>query len=354
MTKIIGFDSLTTEQIRDAKKLVMQNVLQAPEINNLIQIFPGIVGAQKIGLVGEFGLMGKAAQGCAGTPQTASLGVNNDKYWSVKAWEIFLRECWKDYEATLGEYSFKKGISRADLTGTDIMVVFVDRLTTAIKKMIIQKVFFNDTAAAPIGGTPSGNLTAGTDETFFTLFDGLWKQAFTIGTDHALQKVAIAANAEATYALQKSALTPTLAWGYLESMILAAKTAVRYKEGVNIMLTQYFYDMACKYVRDKSISDTYINMVDGIGLLKVDGIPVVPQPIMTEIIDLYYNTGTAWYRPHRGLLTYKSNLGVAVPGNSIIEDITLLPNPYDEYFYIKGGDSMDAKIIDDDDIVVAF
>ncbi len=355
MAKTIGFEDLLPADLIAASNIVKKEIVNAPELRNMHQITPNVRASKKIVITGEMGLIGKASQGCGGTPQSNSVYINTDKYWAPKEWEFYLRECWKDYAPTFAQYSFNKGVKRADLTSTDILNILLDKLTPAIKKMFIRFVWFGDTAANAVdGASPAGILTSGTDETYFTLIDGIWKQARAIIAAAPARKINIAANEQTTYALQKSTLTPEIAWGIIRDAIFNTKTSVRYAPGIGGYATQYLFDMACQWISDKSIPDTFLNMVNGVKTLKAYGTPITAVPIWSEIIETYEDNGTYWNDPHRLIIYDKTNVQVACDGSTPLEDVVLLPNPYDKYFYMEGMDTIDAKIIKDDEIQVAI
>lgn len=151
MASIVNFNSFTfsAEQIRDINELVFDELLHAPDLEFIHQMFSGIVYDKEIGFIGKSGLVGKAGQGCS--PSVQDWNINTRKVtWTPKEWEIFLGECAQDIKATAAVYALNKGTRVDDLTDTDYMAILVKVLTGAVKDMLYRIVWFNDTDAANV------------------------------------------------------------------------------------------------------------------------------------------------------------------------------------------------------------
>ena len=139
-TSVFNFSA---EEIRDINELILEEILQAPELSVLHTIYPGVVTNKYIGFLGEGGIIGLPAQGCDPTPQQWKI-EGEQKLWEPKRWEVFLTECWADLENTMAIYAMNKGVDVGDLTNTDYMAVVVDILSKSIKKMIWRFCWFGD------------------------------------------------------------------------------------------------------------------------------------------------------------------------------------------------------------------
>ena len=87
--------TFTAEQVRSINELVFDDIINAPELQMLHTVFPGIVYDKEIGFIGEGGLVGVARQDCNPIPQDWKIETRKLK-WQPKSWEIRLEECFAD------------------------------------------------------------------------------------------------------------------------------------------------------------------------------------------------------------------------------------------------------------------
>lgn len=155
MASTIDFSTFnfSTEEVRQINELVMEDILQAPDLNILHTLYPGISSDKYVGFLGEGGLVGIAEQGCDPTPQSWSIPSRQLK-WEPKGWEVYLDECYKDIEQSMAIYAMNKGVEKADLTNTDYMAVVAEVLAGAIKKMVWRLVWFSDVDARNFTASP--------------------------------------------------------------------------------------------------------------------------------------------------------------------------------------------------------
>lgn len=352
MASIINFSnfSFTAEQIRDINELVFDELLHAPDVNFIHQMFSGIVYDKEIGFIGSAGLVGKAGQGC--NPSVHDFAVNTRKVtWTPKEWEVYIAECASDIKSTAAVYALNKGVRVDDLTDTDYMAIVVKVLTDAVKDFMYRLIWFNDTAAANVAD--GGNITAGVDVDYFNILDGLFKQIETAVTGGA-PSVSIAANGQNTKALQLSSLTPALAYQTLSDMYYAAPVEMRRTGKMMFVVTQTIADKYQQYLTDKGIESTYKNLVDGISSLTFLGVPVIPMPIWDNMIQSYNDLGSTYYKPHRALLIEKSNLAVGTPSEEAYGEFDVWYDKTSRKNYVLLKDKLDAKLLNEDRLVYGY
>ena len=340
-TSVFNFSA---EEIRDINELILEEILQAPELSVLHTIYPGVVTNKYIGFLGEGDIVGLPAQGCDPTPQQWKI-EGEQKLWEPKRWEVFLTECWADLESTMAIYAMNKGVDIGDLSNTDYMAVVVDILSKAIKKMIWRFCWFGDKDAANYNGSPAGIITDSVNTDYFQLIDGFWKQLQAVAPSGNKQRVTIGANAAATQDLQYSTLTGQMAYETLSKLHLAAPVVLRSQPDLMFACTQSMVDGYMQYLEGKDIECTYVNLTEGVKALNFRGIPVVAFPIWDEMIQSYENNGASLNNPHRAVLTTKSNLAIGVAENSVLDEIKVWYEPKEDRCYMRSRDSIDAKVL---------
>jgi hypothetical protein len=343
MSAIIDFTNFefTAEQIRDVNDLIFDEILQAPEITLITTLYPGIVFDKEIGFIGEGGLVGKKRQGCDPQPQQWKVGTRVVT-WEPKGWEILIKECWTDLEATAAVYALKTGVDIADFTDSDYYAIIVQVLSQSIKKFIIRLFWFNDTDAELVDD--GGIITDGTDLDYFNILDGLFKQLLAQIAVNPKQRVVISENAGASYTAQQ--LSPANVKDYLQKLKFNAPITLRGRRtSAFIACTQSFYDAWEAYLEGKELETTYANLVNGQNVLTYSGIPLIPMPIWDEIIAQYEDTGKKLNNPHRALYVIKEVLAVGVDGTDSFEKMNTWYEKKERAVYTELMGKADAKLL---------
>lgn len=169
----INLDNLhfTADELRSLNELVVEKVLEAPELSKYHTLVTGIKNDKRIGTIpGTFGLIGKAAQSCNPVAQCYELPAS-EKTWSPKYLEVIIDMCIDELNDTLMKLAVKCGTDVFDLTKTEIFTFIENILAKDLSKMVFRHAWFGDTNAAQF---PVGNLTPGIDLAFFNVIDGFW------------------------------------------------------------------------------------------------------------------------------------------------------------------------------------
>lgn len=352
MASIVNFStfSFSAEQIRDINELVYDELLHAPDIDFIHQMFSGIVYDKEIGFITGSGLVGIKGQGCSPTAQDWAVSTRK-VVWEPKEWEVFISECADDIKETAAVYALNKGTRVDDLTDTDYMAIIVKVLADAVKDFMYRLIWMNDTAAANVSA--SGIITNGVSTTYFDIIDGLFKQLETAVTGGA-PSVAITANAALTKALQLSGMTDTAAYQLLSDMYYASPVQMRGKGNMRFLVTQTIADAYQQYLTGKGIESTYKNLVDGVQSLNFLGVPVIAMPIWDNMIQAYNDLGTTFYKPHRAVLIEKANLAVGTPSEEAYGEFDIWYDKTSRKNYVLIKDKLDAKLLDDKRLVYGY
>lgn len=354
MTKSFNLPSISAKDVLTFTEMVQEDFLKAPVIADYATVFPNIPYNTNIAIPQEIGLIGLADQGCNPTYTNQSVAVTT-KQWTPKAWSVNWGECYNDYIGTLVEPQFNVSPNRPDLINTELVDFLLGRFSPALERMMMRFLWFNDTAAALVTASPAGVITAGQTIGYWNVYDGYFKQLYDICTTTPARRTTIAANAQATYSLQDSQLSTTLAYTYLLNTTYDCNNIVKENIGKYFILcTQEMYDKAKQYIQATTIPNTYLNMENGIQVLRVNGVPVYPQPLWSQYIRAYEADGTKYHDPHRAVLMSKDNFGIAVPKNDIVLGVDVWFDKKTKNTYFDAMGVMDMKILIDKAVQFAY
>ena len=154
----LNFSNLTPDNgaIKDLKRLIFLAVTDPESLGKIFNFLPKQKHGEKVGFIGEFGMVGKASQGCNPTFGTSVLATS-EKEWDIREWEVAEKICYKDLEGTVAQVAMRTKTNIADLTGTEYTdYILAPRLELAIRKMLMRYAWFGDKAADTV--TDGGNL----------------------------------------------------------------------------------------------------------------------------------------------------------------------------------------------------
>lgn len=332
--------SFGAEEIRAVSELVFDEVLKAPEISYLHTIYANIVVDKEIGFIGKGGLVGVKNQGCNPTAQDWKIGSRMVK-WTPEDWEILIHACWSDLRTTAATYSLNSGVAIADFTNTDYMAIVAEVLADSMKEFVIRFMWFNDRDAENV--VDGGDITNGIDVKYFNIIDGFWKQMLIQITANPSQLVSITENSGATYEAQE--LPSTNIKKYLQRLVFGADILLRRQPIGVIMCTQSFYDAYALSLAGTELETMYKNLVEGLGGLTYNGVPLVAMPIWDQIIRSYEDTGTKWNKPHRAVYITPSVLGVGVDDPASFSEVDVWYDKDTRVVKMEAMGIADAKLL---------
>lgn len=351
----LDFTQITPDNgaVREVNKLVFLEVLQADRIGTLLDIHRDVYNGDKLGLIGEFGLLGKAGSGCS--PEYGNDAINTaEKEWDIKAWQIAEQLCYEDVENTLVKYTLESGTNIADMTANDYLdEVVVPRLELAMMKMYIRLSFFGDKDAENV--SDGGIIKDGVDTDYFTLIDGIFKQLYAGVTAGTTKRVTILANSEATIANQINAIN-SQAVDVLDDMIAMASPRLRQASNPVILVTQSFATgFESQLLKTYYGSDLHWeSLFAGIRETTYRGIKIRVVPMFDEIIQSYEGTNTAYNLPHRAIYTTEQNLALGVNGTDEFADLDIFFDRKERMNHIFATDKMGAMVVDESMAVIAY
>lgn len=333
MTFQNALSSLTQDNgaIRDLRDLMKITVFQVPVLDRFFRTVFNAHNGDKIGWIGEMDRIGWAGSGCKPEYKKATNSFA-EKEWSIGEWQLPLYWCYKDFESTLADRALKQGTAIGDFRGTDLMdYVIAPALQDALTEMYWRFVWLGDKTAKNVNN--SGDITAGVDVDLLKVENGLFKRLIEIATNNTAQHTAIAANSQATYAAQMSALrTQGVATKLIEDIAANADSRILGKSNAAIYCTESIRkaltaDMKKVYNHQLTWSqvESGIDGVESNGVVEAeyDGVRIISLPIWDRMLREYQWDGQKVNMPHRAFFGSPDELLVGTPANDIISDVEI-------------------------------
>lgn len=343
------------DTLKGVGELSFELMLNERNALSFVTTYGNIKVEKEVGWLGKGGLVGRKSQGCDPVPQ--QFGVNTRKVkWTPEDWEVLLHLCYKDLDGTIAEYERKNGVKKPDFTQSDYEAVVEMVLARALNDFLWRLLWFNDKDAANV--SDGGIITDGVDVSYFNIIDGYWKQIFAQNTINTKQYV----DAESTgwsndnYA-SADTMTGAQAKGILDKMYYTAPLVLRSQSDKVFYVTQNLYDAYDKYLTDsnaRSLESVESAFVNGLKVLKIHGVEVIPMAEWDEHIRTYEDDGTAFHNPYRALFTCKSALGAGFDKESDFDNIEVWYDRDSRKVKIEAMGNGDAKLLHPDVFVAAY
>lgn len=347
------------EEIKAVSEAVFESAFSKPELTKFHTVVNGIVAKKQIAILGRLGgLVGKGTGACDPTSATNAI-VNTEKFWDPVTVSDRFESCWTDLQGSFFLYGTKVGIEKSDLTGTDFLNFVEGLVADAIQEAIYRIAWFGDTSAANYNSSPAGVITNGTDLAYFNKINGLWKQIYAIVAADSTRKTTDLAsrNGQASFALQAFTTTDTtnkVVSNCLQNMRFGADYRLREKAGLVYVVTQSVADQYERELLQYNVAFTTERLENGITLLKSGGIEVYGFALWDRIIRSYYSNGTVYYLPHRAVLVTPENLQIGTEESSAMSGMDVFNDKKSKKNFIDFAFNIDAKVILDYEIQVAY
>jgi hypothetical protein len=352
--------TFTDEQVREVSALIYDKVFVTGNFRAMHNFIEGIKSGQELGFIGNFGLLGKVAQGCSPTGQGNRL-TTRKVVVSPKRVQVYLTQCFSDLLNDLQIYSLKNGTPIGDLTGSDILAVISNVLIPDLDYNMWVKVWFSNVDAAETDDSPAGVLLAASGvASYVNIFDGIWKQIQTEAAGNAAflaRKVTPVGNSQATYALQDSVFTAAEALAVLKGLRDKATIEFKSQDDANkvFMVTLSIYEKYKDYLAGQGTLESSFNILqNGQKELTFDGFPVIPCPAMDKWIRTYENNGTKWNNPHRAVFMHREAIAVVTPSVGDLDQVDIFYDKKSKENVIDIINEYDVKVLDFNMISYAY
>ena len=340
--------TLNAKENQDFAKFVIERVYQRDALRTNHVVQTGITMDEQIVFAGRIGKSGIKDPGTS-RPNSGAKPTLTEKFWTPKKigdTMVFnqseLNGLFKAYFDKIQKYA-----DIYDISGTDEEKFLMELFTESAIEAVDRLIWHGDTAIAVSGAAASG-LAAAADVKFYDSIDGLFKQIYAAVTAGDVKRFTITKNAASTFASQ--ALAAKEATTVFEGMWELADPRLKADTNKILYVTNDLWENYRKELQAAGTAFDVTLTTDGFRELKWNGIPVRNMellwdlPIKNDFEQL--NTGLAWDKPHRALLTVPANIPV---GTLNEDDMQTLETFYDQIKreqYLAYGFTLDVKLLE--------
>jgi hypothetical protein len=338
------------QEAKDIGEAVIESIFENPAVADLMTVYDGIVTKKQIPFLGTLSKITKIDAGC-GSGVSANNIPMTEKFWEPENLKIWLQLCAEDLLNSFWVYAQKLGMDRSDVTGTTIASFVVERMTAAAQEDLLRIIWFNDKAADNVSG--GGVITNGVSLTDYNIIDGLWKQIFDVVTATPARKIAISENAGANKAAQLN-LAAGKALTTFQKMIAAADSRLKSAPDKILLCTTTLLENYATYLESQGADASFIRIENGYSTLRYRNITIYGIDFWDRTIQADFDNGTTYDLPNRALLTTKMNLAIGSDRLADSESFKVYYSEDTELNNFKGKYRVDAKLLQDYLIQVAY
>lgn len=311
--------------VKDLRDLLVLTNFVDEALEQFFSFKQNVAQGQKLGWTGEMEDIGWAGAPCNPDYKTPAIAAA-EKTWDIGQWSTPLKWCYEDFMNTIAEYALKTGTDIGDITSTDIMdVVIYPAFDLAIKRMFWRFIWFGDKDAKNIAEEDGGNITAGFDVELFKPCNGFFKQLFAVAAENPSQHTTIAANSQASYALQMAKIKEAgVAIDIFDSILENADSRISSLDGAGLFVTKSLGDALTKDLkREYKLILEWEQIFKGLEVSEYNGVPIYRISLWDRMIQKFQNDGTKLNLPHRAVYGSPKQLFVGSPASQIISDMEL-------------------------------
>lgn len=359
MADIIALSDLTLnpEEARSTAQMVFEDKLVKPNsISEVHDILTDVDMDRFIPILGNFGLVGKLDPGTCGVNLEAGGIPVSEKKWTPKLISFRIAICESMFPDLFKAWKKEKIAANIwEKINSEAMAFINDKVGDAVFSSILRFAEFGDLTASPFGdGTGNQTLTVGIAKTYFNVLDGIWAQIIADQAGAKLSyRYAIDENGAATKAEQLILGTDT-AIKALRAMYNNIDPRAFAKGNLKIQITRSLMNNYIDFMEDKSLVFTLQNAEKGSTSMSYRGIPLVVRSDWDNTIASYFDNGTTLYLPHRALMTTNSNIPIGTSDSQSLSMLTSFYVQKDKTNYIDVAYKLDAKVLQEEIIAVAY
>lgn len=360
MASKINISALTKNpvEVGEMGEFIVERVFQDPTLSAIHTVWTGIKMKEQIVFAGQLGLTGIKDTSCT-RPNSGASSVLTEKYWEPENVGDTLVHCQTDVDALFKAYYTKiqQYAQKFDITGTELEQFLSVLLTEAAQKAVWRIAWLGNKTVAAAGAATAGLKAVGNVK-FYNHINGLFEQIFAAVTAGTLTaKYTIDENAQATIPLQTT-LAAGRANEIFEELWTLADSRLRGDATAQLLVSRGIFENYRKYLQSKGENFSIEYTMEGFPSLKWNGKNVINMENVWDLrlqADFVDNTvNNAYYLPNRVVLSTPANLPIGTLNES---DMTSLENWFEKkerQMYTAYGFSLDAKMLEEYMIAVAY
>lgn len=365
MAQIPNIENLTINpvEVQDLREVIAQAIYQDPNWARLHAVADGISKKTQILLDDSSGKLGWKATGCAVVQSGGASIKLAQKYWEPVTIEDMIDFCQADLDVNFKPLVIRNAADKfGALTDQEAINIFVSaKLEQYLKEAVQRLAFLGDTEIENVAD--GGNLKDTVNVKFYNSVDGWWKQMVAGVVATTTPHTNIAANEEATKALQLSALTDAAAFAVIKGIYDKADDALKLDANAYIWATPAIYNGYKNYITSGEFANGGFSekIINGVSNVAYQGIPIYTDVFLGKLIlnDFEVSDGASpavmtYDFPHRAYMATPDVLPMATTN---IDDFGKLESEYvwkDRKSYVRFDFAIDAKVIRPDMISVAY
>lgn len=352
MSALLNISNLTLnpKEQNDFGKFILELTFNKPELRAMHTVFEGVSMKEQIVLASQIALSGKKANSCT-RQSSGKQSVLTQKYWEPVGIEDTFVNCQADMNGLFKAYFDKIQSYREkyDITGSDEQLFIANLVEEAMNDTILRAIWFGDTEVAASGASTAG-LIDGNNAYAFNYFDGLWKQIFAGVTANKITKIDLSS-------IAGGEPTASEALKAFDDVYRAADPRLRSNTDAKFYVSGQLYLGLMYAYRDEAFNFTLEVAENGRQVLKYFGHEIVNMEGIWDNNLQYFeadSTDHEAYLPNRIVFTMPANIPVATLNE---DDMTTLESWYNQDERVNKvayGFSLDAKVIDEKLITVAY
>jgi len=351
--------TLNPEEVQEFSQFIIEQVFNRPMLTALHGVNTGVQMKEQIVLASLLGKTGIAGDATCTRKSSGAQSVLSQKYWEPKGIEDTIVHCqkamsslFKAYQGKITEYK-----QNYEIEGSDMAAFLSMLLQESIDATIFRAAWFGDTAVAAAGALTAG-LASAADVKFYDYVDGLWAQIFAAVTGSLTERITISENSVVTSKDAQLALASGAALGYFKAIKAKADSRLRANPNALLYVSREIFDNYTEYLTEKGVVYDINIMQNGLQSVKWDSYTVVNMETIWGLDareDFVNNTtDDVYYLPHRIVFTTPENLPVATLNTNDFTELEAWYERKERENNIAFGFSLDAKLIEEKQIVVAY
>jgi len=342
--------ALNPKEKESFSAFVMETIKSLPQMGLLNTLYTGVQMKEQIVFASQFGKTGIKDAGTS-RPNTGAGTILTEKFWepqptgdTISLQQATVNGLFKAYYTKIAKYT-----DLYDMQGTEEFKFLGVLLAESAMQSLARITWLADKTVGAAGAGAAGLIDNATNQKFYNVIDGFWKQIFNEVLANKVKRYKVAENEEATTALQLN-LADYRAEAIFEGVWDNADSRLRFADGKYLAVSGKIFQNYRQGLQKKGIYTDLNLLMNGIPALMWNGVPVIN---MENVWDNYSfadfvdnTTNNAYYLPNRVILSTPDNMPIGTLNEG---DITSIDSYYEwvsRTGYLAYGYTIDAKLFE--------